>query len=126
MAEREPGAGIFSEENEETYSLASILAEYKTEAFIRSERRLSREELQQQAEAILADMRRSVEEELSGESGSQTAEADSASPIPAEETAGEMPAEESSRTSAVRLPDSLENPSRKKPRKSPKKAARMP
>ncbi len=52
------------EASAETYSLASILAEYKSEAFIRNERRLSKAELEKQADAIIAEMKRSVEAQL--------------------------------------------------------------
>ena len=53
-----------SEAPAETYSLASILAEYKSEAFIRNERRLSKAELEERADEIIREMRRSVEAEV--------------------------------------------------------------
>ena len=56
-----------SEAPAETYSLASILAEYKSEAFIRNERRLSKDELEKRADEIIREMRRSVEEAVTEE-----------------------------------------------------------
>ena len=65
MSEQSPEKLNSSEAPAETYSLASILSEYKSEAFIRNERRLSKEELQKRADEIIREMKRSVEEELS-------------------------------------------------------------
>ena len=65
MSEQSPEKLNSSEAPAETYSLASILSEYKSEAFIRNERRLSKEELEQRADEIIREMKRSVEEELS-------------------------------------------------------------
>jgi hypothetical protein len=49
------------EEPEEQFTLEQILAEYKSEAFIRNERRMPKEELEKQAAQIIADMRRDME-----------------------------------------------------------------
>jgi hypothetical protein len=65
MSEQSPEKLNSSEAPAETYSLASILSEYKSEAFIRNERRLSKEELEKRADEIIREMKRSVEEELS-------------------------------------------------------------
>jgi hypothetical protein len=54
-------------EDEGEYTLEAILAEYKSEAFMKNERRLSREELEKQAEAIIREMRQSVERVLEEE-----------------------------------------------------------
>ncbi len=64
MSEQSPEKLNSSEASAETYSLASILSEYKSEAFIRNERRLSKEELEKRADEIIREMKRSVEEEL--------------------------------------------------------------
>ena len=64
MSEQSPEKLNSSEAPAETYSLASILSEYKSEAFIRNERRLSKEELEKRADEIIREMKRSVEEEL--------------------------------------------------------------
>ena len=60
-----------SEAPAETYSLASILAEYKSEAFIRNERRLSKDELEKRADEIIREMRRSVEETVTEDAVSE-------------------------------------------------------
>ncbi len=65
MADRYGQVNIEAESGE--YTLEAILAEYKSEAFLKNERRLSREELEKQAEAIIHEMRRSVESELEKE-----------------------------------------------------------
>ncbi len=65
MSEQSPEKLNSSEAPAETYSLASILSEYKSEAFIRNERRLSKEELEKRADEIIREMKRSVEDELS-------------------------------------------------------------
>jgi hypothetical protein len=64
MSEQSPEKLNSSEAPAETYSLASILSEYKSEAFIRNERRLSKEELEKRAEEIIREMKQSVEAEL--------------------------------------------------------------
>ncbi len=64
MSEQSPEKLNSSEAPAETYSLASILSEYKSEAFIRNERRLSKEELEKRAEEIIREMKLSVEAEL--------------------------------------------------------------
>ena len=65
MSEQSPEKLNTSESPAETYTLASILAEYKSEAFIRNERRYSKEELEKRADEILREMKRSAEEEPS-------------------------------------------------------------
>ncbi|MBR4657041.1 MAG: hypothetical protein IKO68_10900 [Oscillospiraceae bacterium] len=67
MSEQSPEKVNTSEAPAETYSLASILSEYKSEAFIRNERRYSKEELEKRADEIIREMKRSVEAELSAE-----------------------------------------------------------
>ena len=92
MSEQSPEKLNSSEAPAETYSLASILSEYKSEAFIRNERRLSKEELEKRADEIIREMKRSVEEELSEpEPSAQEPEAEDApeeaqaeAPVPAE------------------------------------------
>ena len=92
MSEQSPEKLNSSEAPAETYSLASILSEYKSEAFIRNERRLSKEELEKRADEIIREMKRSVEEELSKpEPSAQEPEAEDApeeaqaeAPVPAE------------------------------------------
>ena len=86
MSEQSPEKLNSSEAPAETYSLASILSEYKSEAFIRNERRLSKEELEKRADEIIREMKRSVEEELSEpEPSAQEPEAeDAAEKAPAE------------------------------------------
>ena len=64
MSEQSPEKLNSSEAPAETYSLASILSEYKSEAFIRNERRLSKEELEKRAEEIIREMKLSVEAEV--------------------------------------------------------------
>ena len=89
MSEQSPEKLNSSEAPAETYSLASILSEYKSEAFIRNERRLSKEELEKRADEIIREMKRSVEEELSEpESSAQELEAEEAP----EEAQAEAPA----------------------------------
>ena len=92
MSEQSPEKLNSSEAPAETYSLASILSEYKSEAFIRNERRLSKEELEKRADEIIREMKRSVEEELSEpepsaqepEAGDAQGEAQAEAPAPAE------------------------------------------
>jgi hypothetical protein len=67
-------------EDARKYSLEAILAEYKSEAFIRNERRLSKEELEKQAEAIIREMRLSVENELREEGRPEEAEPEEPEP----------------------------------------------
>ena len=67
MSEQSPEKLNSSEAPAETYSLASILAEYKSEAFIRNERRLSKAELEKRADEIIREMRRSVEAQVAEE-----------------------------------------------------------
>jgi|GEM_PF-3598683 len=67
MSEQSPEKLNQSPEPAETFSLASILAEYKSEAFIRNERRLSKEELEERADEIIREMKKSVEAEIAGE-----------------------------------------------------------
>ena len=89
MSEQSPEKLNSSEAPAETYSLASILSEYKSEAFIRNERRLSKEELEKRADEIIREMKRSVEEELSEpEPSAQEPEAEGAP----EEAQAEAPA----------------------------------
>ena len=89
MSEQSPEKLNSSEAPAETYSLASILSEYKSEAFIRNERRLSKEELEKRADEIIREMKRSVEEELSEpEPSAQEPEAEEAP----EEAQAEAPA----------------------------------
>lgn len=79
----------------ETYTLEDILAEYKSEAFIKNERRLSKDQLEQRAQAIIDEMKMSVERELSrAEDDEAEASAESAAEgdepaADAEPTAGE-------------------------------------
>ena len=90
MSEQSPEKLNSSEAPAETYSLASILSEYKSEAFIRNERRLSKEELEKRADEIIREMKRSVEEELSEpepqepEAEGAPEEAQAEAPAPAE------------------------------------------
>ena len=49
------------EETEEVFTLEQILSEYKSEAFMRNERKLSKDKLEEQAEQIIAEMRRELE-----------------------------------------------------------------
>ena len=49
------------EETEEVFTLEQILSEYKSEAFMRNERKLSKDKLEEQAERIIAEMRRELE-----------------------------------------------------------------
>lgn len=86
------------EASAETYSLASILAEYKSEAFLRNERRLSRAELEKQADAIIAEMKRSVEAQLTEENEPKPKAA------PAARSAEMKPAGEEARPKIIRLP----------------------
>ena len=68
---------------EEVFTLEQILSEYKSEAFMRDERKLSKDQLEEQAEQIIAEMRRELEglppveeekpEESTGESVQETA-----------------------------------------------------
>ena len=62
----------FNSEPVEEYTLEAILAEYKSEAFLKNERRLSREELEKQAEEIIREMRRLAELEVAEEAVPQT------------------------------------------------------
>jgi hypothetical protein len=48
----------------ENYTLEAILSEYKSEAFINNEKRLSKEQLEERAQAIINEMRQSVDLEL--------------------------------------------------------------
>ena len=57
----------FNSEPVDEYTLESILAEYKSEAYLKNERRLSREELEKQAEEIIREMRRFAELEVEQE-----------------------------------------------------------
>ena len=79
MSEQSPEKLNSSEAPAETYSLASILSEYKSEAFIRNERRLSKEELEKRADEIIREMKRSVEDELA-EQAALEEQAEEASP----------------------------------------------
>ena len=81
MSEQSPEKLNSSEAPAETYSLASILSEYKSEAFIRNERRLSKEELEKRADEIIREMKRSVEEELAEEESADQAAAEAAPDI---------------------------------------------
>lgn len=49
------------EEPAEQFTLEQILSEYKSEAFMRNERKLSKDKLEVQAERIVAEMRRELE-----------------------------------------------------------------
>ena len=101
MSEQSPEKVNTSEAPAETYSLASILSEYKSEAFIRNERRYSKEELEKRADEIIREMKRSVEAELSdeGEAASEAedsvpeAQSPEAQPAPEEEVGSETSAE---------------------------------
>ena len=84
MSEQSPEKVNTSEAPAETYTLASILAEYKSEAFIRNERRYSKEELEKRAEEILQEMRRSAREALAEEEASNAAESPGEAPSQAE------------------------------------------
>jgi hypothetical protein len=57
----------FNSEPVDEYTLEAILAEYKSEAYLKNERRLSREELEKQAEEIIREMRRFAELEAAEE-----------------------------------------------------------
>lgn len=50
------------EETAEEFTLEQILSEYKSEAFMRNERKLSAKELESQAESIIAEVRRELED----------------------------------------------------------------
>ena len=100
MSEQSPEKLNSSEAPAETYSLAEILSEYKSEAFIRNERRLSKEELEKRAAEIIREMKRSVEEELSAQ---EPAEQDRAEGGPEEET--QAPAAEPEETEAASAPE---------------------
>jgi hypothetical protein len=66
------------EEPEEEFTLEQILSEYKSEAFMRDERKLSKDRLEEQAEQIIAEMRRELEgpsAEEEQEAGASEAEA---------------------------------------------------
>lgn len=118
-----------SEEPAETYSLASILSEYKSEAFIRNERRLSKEELERRADEIIREMKRSVEEELSSEAPEPPApeaaeEASETDPVSEEgtdvQTSAELPTdipdmEESGEETAAESVDQEEIPAPTEP-----------
>lgn len=78
MSEQSPEKLNQSPAPAETFSLASILAEYKSEAFIRNERRLSKEELEERADEIIREMKRSVEAEIAGENGGASEEGNEA------------------------------------------------
>ncbi len=92
MSEQSPEKVNTSEAPAETYSLASILSEYKSEAFIRNERRYSKDELEKRADEIIREMKRSVEAELSA---SEEPAADEETPAEEEPAAEEgTPAEE--------------------------------
>lgn len=67
------------EEPEEEFTLEQILSEYKSEAFMRDERKLSKDKLEEQAEQIIAEMRReldgsSAEEEQKSEASEAEAQ----------------------------------------------------
>lgn len=49
------------EEPEEEFTLEQILSEYKSEAFMRDERKLSKDKLEEQAEQIIAEIRRELD-----------------------------------------------------------------
>ncbi len=83
MSEQSPEKLNSSEAPAETFTLASILSEYKSEAFIRNERRMNKEELEKRADEIIREMKRSVEAELSGEAAPEEE-----APQPAEEGPG--------------------------------------
>lgn len=65
MAHDKEKVNIGAEDMQEQYTLEAILSEYKSEAYINNERRLSKESLQQQAQEIIDEMKRSVDIELS-------------------------------------------------------------
>ncbi len=92
MSEQSPEKLNSSEAPAETYSLASILSEYKSEAFIRNERRLSKAELEKRADEIIREMKRSVEEELSGQETAEQEGEDAAPEVAEAETETETPA----------------------------------
>jgi hypothetical protein len=99
MSEQSPEKVNTSEAPAETFSLASILSEYKSEAFIRNERRYSKEELEKRADEIINEMKRSVEAEIAGEEAKEEPEppeapADGPETAPAEETEAQAPAPE--------------------------------
>ncbi len=77
------------EEPEEEFTLEQILSEYKSEAFMRDERKLSKDKLEEQAEQIIAELRR----ELDGSSAEeeQAAEASEAEAQDAAETLENIP-----------------------------------
>ena len=49
------------EEPEEEFTLEQILSEYKSEAYMRDERKLSKDKLEEQAAQIIAEMRRELD-----------------------------------------------------------------
>ena len=49
------------EDSAEEFTLEKILSEYKSEAFMRNERKLSKQELEKQADSIIAELRRELE-----------------------------------------------------------------
>ncbi len=95
MSEQSPEKVNTSEAPAETYSLASILSEYKSEAFIRNERRYSKEELEKRADEIIREMKRSVEAELSDEGEAAPEAADG---VPEEQSPAEPAPEEDVRS----------------------------
>ena len=49
------------EDPEEVFTLEQILSEYKSEAFIRNERKLSKDKLEEQAAQIIAEIRHEMD-----------------------------------------------------------------
>ncbi len=94
----------------EVITLESILSEYKAEAFVKNERRLSKEELEARTEAIIREMKESLEAEeraanaqQSAPESEETASEQEESPVllPPEEGREEAPAAEAAAETAA-------------------------
>ena len=59
------------EETAGEFTLEQILSEYKSEAFIRNERKTTKKELEKQAEQIIAEIRRELEDQPSGDQAAE-------------------------------------------------------
>ena len=75
------------------FTLEQILSEYKSEAFMRNERKLSKQELEKQADRIIAELRRELNgEEAEAQPGDADLPAEAAEPD--EELPPQLPVEE--------------------------------
>ena len=84
------------EETAGEFTLEQILSEYKSEAFMRDEKKLSKKALEEQADRILAEVREELDRDAAGEALSALAEetdreAAPTEPAPAAETAAPAP-----------------------------------